>query len=51
MVVCEAFLMTLGSRVAATDAEWYEAMIALASGEWSDQQFTDWLREHLVADS
>ncbi|MEM8865006.1 MAG: type II toxin-antitoxin system death-on-curing family toxin [Planctomycetota bacterium] len=46
-VVCEAFLMTLGKRLVATDDDWYEAMMALAAGELSEDAFAKWLRDHL----
>lgn len=45
-VVCEGFLNFHGFRVGAVDDDWYEAVLALAAGELSEQAFADWLRGH-----
>lgn len=47
-VVCETFLVVMGFSLNATDSEWYDAVIALAAGELSEQEFASWLGEHLV---
>ena len=45
-VVCEAFLMISGKRLTATDEAWYEAVIAVAAGEWDEGQLAEWLSSH-----
>jgi death on curing protein len=42
-VVCETFLNLNGFELFATDAEAYPIFLALAAGELSEEQFTDWL--------
>ncbi len=46
-VVSEAFLMLNGHRLAAGDAELVVAFLALAAGDLSEAEMTDWFREHL----
>ncbi|HUN39625.1 MAG TPA: type II toxin-antitoxin system death-on-curing family toxin [Acetobacteraceae bacterium] len=45
-VALEAFLILNGCRFPATDAEVVVAMLAMASGEMSDDEFTVWVRQH-----
>lgn len=47
-VVCDTFLALNGFLVEASNNEWYEAVLGLAAGEVSEQQFAQWLRDHLV---
>ena len=47
-VVMETFLMLNGAGLAASDAELVVAIQALASGELSEDELADWLREHLA---
>lgn len=45
-VVMELFLMLNGVAVAASDAEVVVTFLALAAGEVSEEELTDWIREH-----
>jgi len=45
-VVCETFLVLNGVELTATDADAYPAFLGLAGGSISEQEFTDWLRQH-----
>jgi death on curing protein len=46
-VISETFLMLNGATLAATDAELVVAFVALAAGELSEDELTDWFRIHL----
>lgn len=48
-VVCEAFLELNGHLLTASDDDWYQAMIGLASGALSEEQLTGWIRSVLAA--
>lgn len=48
-VVCELFLEMNGHLLVASDDDWYQAMIGLASGELSDEQFAGWIRSAVTA--
>ncbi|TWU00731.1 Toxin Doc [Botrimarina colliarenosi] len=45
-VVCEGFLNEEGYALIASDDDWYEAVLALAAGELSEEAFAEWLRQH-----
>lgn len=47
-VVSETFLMLNGATLLATDAELVVAFVALAAGELSEDELTDWFRLHLA---
>jgi death on curing protein len=47
-VVCETFLRDNGWALIASDDEWYDAMIRVASGELEVHDFAQWLRDRLV---
>ena len=47
-VVSETFLVLNGASLRATDAELVVAFIALAAGELSEDELTDWFRNHLA---
>lgn len=47
-VVCETFLALNGWRLDASDAELVVTFLALAAGELTEEDLTDWLRERLV---
>lgn len=47
-VVSEAFLMLNGFTLTASDAELVVAFVALAAGELSEEELTDWFRGHLA---
>lgn len=47
-VVSETFLVLNGGNLLATDAELVVAFIALAAGELSEDELTDWFRSHLA---
>lgn len=49
-VVAETFLVLNGFGLAATDAELVVAILALAAGELTEDELTDWFRQHLRAD-
>lgn len=46
-VVSETFLVLNGYALEASDAELVVAMLALAAGELSENELTDWFREQL----
>ena len=46
-VVSETFLMLNGYALGATDAELVVAFVALAAGEFSEDELADWFRQHL----
>ena len=46
-VVSETFLVLNGGILLASDAELVVAFVALAAGELSEDELTDWFREHL----
>lgn len=43
-VVCEAFLEFNGYILTASDIELFPAFLSLASGDWDEPTFSDWLR-------
>lgn len=45
-VVSETFLIRNGVRIEASNDAWYEAVLALAAGEMSEEAFAEWLRQH-----
>ena len=47
-VVSETFLVLNGGNLLANDAELVVAFIALAAGELSEDELTDWFRSHLA---
>lgn len=47
-VVSESFLVLNGAALLATDAELVVAFLALAAGELSEDELTDWFRQHLA---
>lgn len=47
-VVSETFLMLNGYTLAASDAELVVTFLALAAGELSESEITDWFRNHLA---
>jgi death on curing protein len=47
-VVSETFLVLNGGTLLANDAELVVAFVALAAGELSEEELTDWFREHLA---
>lgn len=46
-VVSETFLVLNGYRLTASDAELVVAFLALAAGEFSEEEIADWFRERL----
>ncbi len=46
-VVAETFLVLNGFMLTATDAELVVAILALAAGDLSEDELTDWFREHV----
>ena len=48
-VVSETFLVLNGYALTATDAELVVAFLALAAGELSEEEMSDWFRGHLAA--
>lgn len=46
-VVSETFLMLNGFALGASDAEVVVAFVALAAGELTEDELTDWFRQHL----
>jgi death-on-curing protein len=48
-VVAETFLVLNGFGLAATDAELVVTILALAAGELTEEELTDWFRQHLRA--
>lgn len=47
-VVSETFLMLNGYELTASDAEVVVAFVALAAGELTEAELTDWFRQHAV---
>jgi death-on-curing protein len=47
-VVSETFLMLNGHALVASDAELVVAFLALAAGEFSEDEMADWFRQHLI---
>lgn len=47
-VVSETFLLLNGYELAATDAELVVTFLALAAGELTEEELTDWFRDHLA---
>ena len=47
-VISETFLMLNGQALQATDAQLVVAFVALAAGELSEPELTDWFRQHLA---
>jgi death-on-curing protein len=47
-VVCEIFLELNGASLAASDDQWYEAMIQTASGALPEQDLATWIRGKLA---
>lgn len=47
LVVCETFLIDNGAALEATDAELAVLFEELAAGELSEDELTEWLREHI----
>ena len=47
-VVMETFLVLNGHQLIATEAEKYPIVIAVADGSMSEDEFGDWLRNHLA---
>jgi death-on-curing protein len=47
-VVNETFLVLNGHVLTATDAELVITFVALAAGELSEEELTDWFRDHLA---
>lgn len=45
-VLAESFLIAQGLSLTADDEQCYLSMLALATGESSQEQFADWLRQH-----
>ena len=50
-VLCRTFLVINGVDVIATQDEKYEAVYALAAGDLPEEQFAQWLREHLTVEN
>ncbi|MEM9351588.1 MAG: type II toxin-antitoxin system death-on-curing family toxin [Planctomycetota bacterium] len=46
-VVCEAFIELNGYKLGATDDELYRVILHLAEGQLSEDELTDWLRNHV----
>ena len=47
-MLCRLMLRLNRCDIQASDNEKYDAMLALAAGEWSEEEFAAWLRSHLV---
>ena len=47
-VVSETFLVLNGHVLTATDAELVITFVALAAGEFSEEELTTWFRDHLA---
>lgn len=47
-VAYRVFLALNGVRLVASDEEKYLAMLSLAEGAWTETDFADWLRRHVV---
>jgi death-on-curing protein len=48
LVVMEAFLVLHGSELKADNAEAVAVILALASGQVTEEQLVSWIRDHLV---
>jgi len=48
-VVVETFLLLHGTTLTASDAESVVAMLDLAAGEMTEEEFAAWLRDHTVS--
>lgn len=48
-VVAETFLVLNGHELTATDAELVVAILALAAGELTEDELTDWFRQHIAS--
>lgn len=48
-VIAETFLMLNGYLLKATDAELVVAILALAAGQLTEDELSDWFRQHLRA--
>jgi death-on-curing protein len=48
-VAVETFLLLNGMELGASDAECVVAMLDLAAGEMTEEEFADWLRAHTTA--
>lgn len=46
-VACETFLVINGAQLDADDLALYPMYVMLAAGEISEQEFAEWLREHV----
>ncbi|MEM1304791.1 MAG: type II toxin-antitoxin system death-on-curing family toxin [Planctomycetota bacterium] len=47
-VVFETFLIINGAKLDATNDDLYTAVYSLAAGDWSEEQFAGWPREHVA---
>lgn len=47
-MLCRLMLRLNKCNIEASDTEKYEAMLALAAGEWTEGEFAEWLRSKLV---
>ncbi len=47
-VVSETFLVLNGGALVASDAELVVTFLALAAGDLSEEELTDWFRQHLA---
>ena len=47
-VVMRTFLILNGYNLMSSKEDKYDAIIKLASGEWKEREFTDWLRDNTV---
>ena len=47
-VLCETFLRDNGYTLKASDEEWFESMIRVATGEWDIEELANWLRLYLM---
>lgn len=45
-ILSELFLLTNGWLLTASDGEVVASVLQLASGEWDERQYTEWLREN-----
>jgi death-on-curing protein len=50
-VISETFLVRNGYRLTASDAELVVAFLALAAGEFSEEEIADWFRERAVGEA
>jgi len=47
-VVCETFLIANYVGINAKNDDWYDAIYSLAAGDATEEQFAQWLRDHLT---